>query len=313
MVLGHLYAFWDREWSGPGLREATGVAQAVVSRELARLGDCGLIRRRRVGNTLLVQADPTTPMFDPLRRVLMLAYGPIPTLSALLVNRHEIEQAVIVGAWAHRWQGTPGQWPDAIDVVVVIDAELFDLTELAVEAEQRLGIPVNVIPVSSERWDAPDAEPWVEQARCGPTVPLDLPERPVVTCAHEDAPTDSLLALAGRIGAAKQHDERLRLLIAFLDSSASGPVDIDIEPAATGRPEWDAALAAAAELVARHRGSITPVWAGSSSRFLKRWWFPVEDALGRLPTGLAVYAFAHSPGPFAARGIMLDAETLASV
>lgn len=85
------------------------------------------------------------------------------------------------------------------------------------------------------------------------------------------------------------------------------------EPERTGDPRFDAVIAAVCERAARRAGVATPGWTAAPSRFLEVWWFPVEDVVGRLPTGLACYAFASSPPEFAARGIFIDPATLESV
>lgn len=83
-----------------------------------------------------------------------------------------------------------------------------------------------------------------------------------------------------------------------------------LEPATTGSPRWDALLAAAVEHATARIGVGPPSWTAAPSKFLDRWWFPVEDMIGRLPTRLAAYLLANAPGEFAARGVFVDRASL---
>lgn len=172
LVLGHLMVWADREWSSPEIVAATGVSQASVSRELSRLSDSGIILRRMVGRTLLVQTDLTTPVFEPLRALMMLSYGPVPVLTELLSGVEGVEEAHIVGSWAHRLAGVPGHWPHDVDVAVIGTVHDFDLTHLLVEAEQTLGLPVQATVVTREKWEGDGG--FVADVRNKPMVALDL-------------------------------------------------------------------------------------------------------------------------------------------
>lgn len=111
-------------------------------------------------------------------------------------------------------------------------------------------------------------------------------------------------------------DGALRAVIELLDGllrSADPSDDLRREPDTTGTPEWDAAIAAACERAARLTGVAVPGWTAAPSRFLNRFWVPVEDILGRPSPGLAVLVLASSPPEFAIRGVLIDADSLASV
>jgi len=85
-----------------------------------------------------------------------------------------------------------------------------------------------------------------------------------------------------------------------------------VEPDPVNR-RWDALLAAVAEYASHRFGFAVPGWASAPGRFLDRFWFVVEDVLGRPAPGLAALAFVRAPAAFANRGVFLDAETLVSV
>lgn len=119
-------------------------------------------------------------------------------------------------------------------------------------------------------------------------------------------------ALDGHGGA----DAAMRSVIQLFDDLLTTPdpaVALATEPATTGSPQWDAAVAAACERAARLRGIEVPGWTAAPSRFLRRWWAPIEDVLGRPAPGLVCLALASSPPEFAVRGVLIDRDTLASV
>jgi transcriptional regulator with XRE-family HTH domain len=130
-----------------------------------------------------------------------------------------------------------------------------------------------------------------------------------------DGPTLAAVAPAIRADAP---EDSLRLAIQFLDDVAG--VDpalrsrtIRDEPEPTDSARWDAFLAAVAEYVAYLHGLRVPGWTAAPSRTLTRFWFVIEDILGRPANGLAANAFVTAPAQFASRGIFLDRNTLVSV
>ena len=113
-------------------------------------------------------------------------------------------------------------------------------------------------------------------------------------------------------------EEALRIAIQFIDDVAALPAAlrpqaIRDEPEPTGSRRWDAFLAAVAEYVAYRHDLRVPGWTAAPSRTLTRFWFVIEDILGRPAPGLAANAFVTSPAQFASRGIFLDRLTLVSV
>lgn len=80
----------------------------------------------------------------------------------------------------------------------------------------------------------------------------------------------------------------------------------DVAPALTGSAVRDALVAAAVAHLARIRGVPVPRWTHEESRALPRFWHPGPDAF-------FAYALAHSPAEFAARGILVERDSLVSV
>ncbi len=112
--------------------------------------------------------------------------------------------------------------------------------------------------------------------------------------------------------------EALRHVIQFLDDVAALDDDavrqaIRDEPDTVGDRRWDALLAGIAEYASRRAGIPVPGWASAPGRFLRRFWFVIEDILGRPVPGLAVAAFTSAPPELAGRGVFLDRSSLVSV
>jgi transcriptional regulator with XRE-family HTH domain len=136
--------------------------------------------------------------------------------------------------------------------------------------------------------------------------------------AHAAASLDRTAAAVRASLAVSGTGEALRQVIQFLDDVAALDDDavrqsIRAEPNTVGDPRWDALLAGIAEYVSRRAGIPVPGWASAPGRFLPRFWFVVEDILGRPAPGLAVAAFISAPPELAGRGVFLDRTSLVSV
>jgi hypothetical protein len=78
------------------------------------------------------------------------------------------------------------------------------------------------------------------------------------------------------------------------------------DPGVTGSPVVDALVAAASETVALRIGQDSPAWTSDPARFLDHFWYPG-------PPSLFAWALAHAPAPFQIRGVLIEADSLASV
>lgn len=112
--------------------------------------------------------------------------------------------------------------------------------------------------------------------------------------------------------------QALRHVIQFLDdvqrlAAAMRPQAVADEPATVASPQWDALLAGIAEYAGLRFGFPVPGWTAAPSRFLHRFWFVIEDVMGRPMPGLAALAFVKSPSPLASRGVFLDGDSLVSI
>jgi predicted nucleotidyltransferase len=113
---------------------------ASVHREVERAERAGLVRSRRVGNSRLVSANPDSPYHEPLRQLLVMAFGPPELLRAALDGLAGITAAYLFGSWAARWQGEEGPRPPAdIDLLVLGDPDRDQVYAAVNEVSTELG------------------------------------------------------------------------------------------------------------------------------------------------------------------------------
>jgi hypothetical protein len=102
--------------------------------------------------------------------------------------------------------------------------------------------------------------------------------------------------------AASSEESYVRVVADWL---AHGEVAPD-EPALTGRPVVDALVAAGTAHLARLNEAEAPAWTQDPARILPSFWHPGSDRF-------FAYSLAHAPAEFAARGILVEQDSLVSV
>jgi DNA-binding transcriptional ArsR family regulator len=177
-ILAWVYLHPEEEWSVTELAQRFGVSQSTVSREADRLVEGELIIERRRGPLRLLRAAVDGPLAPALTDLLMLTYGPLPVLGELLAGLAGVEEALIYGSWAARYQGEPGPPPNDIDVLVIGDPDEDQLYDAARAAQQRLGREVNAHRISPRTWRTRDSDPFLDSVRSRPRVSIDLTRSP---------------------------------------------------------------------------------------------------------------------------------------
>jgi DNA-binding transcriptional ArsR family regulator len=158
----------DTEYSMSELSRRLSLPLTTAQREVNRLSKAGLITERRVGQTRVVRANPSSRYTRPLTELLTLAFGPH------VVIREEFSDIpadgiAIYGSWAARYHGITGPPPADVDVLVVGEPSRADIYDAAERAEQRVGFPVNVTLCSPARWAAA-SDALIQQIRSVPLV-----------------------------------------------------------------------------------------------------------------------------------------------
>lgn len=143
----------------------------TVAREVSRLEDAGLLVTSRVGRTRLVSGNEVNPAMAPLHELVMIAFGPKQVITDEFEAVDGVEELVIFGSWAARYQGESGPPPGDVDVLVVGQLDRDDVYEAAQRAQARLGREVNTVLVSPARWKEA-AEPFLQEIQRRPKLVL---------------------------------------------------------------------------------------------------------------------------------------------
>ena len=164
-----------REYSMTELAQRFSAPLSTVHGEVKRLTEAGLLRRRNVGRSALVQANSGNRLVEPLAELLLLSWGPLQVIADEFAELDGAERVLIFGSWAARYLQRPGPPPHDLDVLVVGRPTRGSVYDAADRAQQRLGMPVNPVIRSAEAWgDA--ADPLIQQIQSGPTVTVLVPD-----------------------------------------------------------------------------------------------------------------------------------------
>jgi predicted nucleotidyltransferase len=147
-------------------RAATSLPTA--GREVGRAEQAGIVTTERRGNTRLVRAVTSHPLYRPLAQVVLATWGAPVVIAEELGPIPQIDRVMIFGSWAARWHGQPGPAPNDIDVLVVGSPDRDLLEDAAQRAEERLHFPVQVTVRRPEQFSDAD-DPFLAQLRRGPT------------------------------------------------------------------------------------------------------------------------------------------------
>lgn len=173
-LLARLFVHPRRTWVLKDLAAAASVSLPTATREVSRMVVAGLVAEARVGRTRQVSANSDSPLFEPLQRLMLLTYGPVPVLEEELGGVEGVERAFIYGSWAARHEGVEGSAPNDIDVLAVGNPDPDQLYDAAERAELRLGRPVSIRRVSRTSWDGESTDPFVRNVRSSPRVHLQV-------------------------------------------------------------------------------------------------------------------------------------------
>ena len=137
--------------------------------------EAGLLRRRNVGRSAMVQANPNNRLVEPLAEVLFLSWGPLQVVADEFSSLDGAERVLIFGSWAARYLQRPGPPPGDVDVLVVGGPARESVYDAADRAERRLGMPVNPVIRAADAWrDAVD--PLIQQIQSGPFAVVLVPD-----------------------------------------------------------------------------------------------------------------------------------------
>jgi predicted nucleotidyltransferase len=136
----------EKWWFLSELAQFLGTSPSSLQRELKALVAGGILATRREGTRAYFKADTRSPVFPELRGLIDKTTGVVPTLQAILrpLDRR-IDCAFVYGSVARSEEHAASD----IDLLVVGNVGLADLTPALRKAEARLGREVNVTSYSA--------------------------------------------------------------------------------------------------------------------------------------------------------------------
>ena len=163
------------EYSLTELAERFHAPLSTVHGEVKRLTDSGLLRRRDVGRSAMVRANPDNRLVKPLTELLLLSWGPLQVVAEEFAGLQGAGQVLIFGSWAARYHERPGKPPHDVDVLVVGRPSREDVYAAADQAQQLLGMPVNPVIRTEDAWRLA-SDPLVQQIQSSPVVEVLVPD-----------------------------------------------------------------------------------------------------------------------------------------
>ncbi len=165
-----------RSWTIDELSDRTGHPYPTVATEVRRLQEAELVRIDTVGRTKLLSANEPNPYFRPLSQLVLMAFGPPLVISEEFGTVRKVEQLMIYGSWAARYEGEAGPVPNDIDLLVIGRPDRDDVYEAARRAQRRLGREVNVTLRTRDAWDQA-SDGFTRQVRSAPILEVRHPQR----------------------------------------------------------------------------------------------------------------------------------------
>jgi uncharacterized protein len=148
-VLGRLILHPDRSYSLSDLIRAAGGGRGGTQKIVETLHSAGIVTDGRVGNQRLFTVNTAHPLYPELRSMGLKTFGLADRLrDALHPVAERIERAFVFGSMA---SGTERATSD-IDLLVVGDVDLFEISPLLTEAEKDLGRPIHLSLVGPDEW-----------------------------------------------------------------------------------------------------------------------------------------------------------------
>jgi len=148
-VLEPLLLHPERSYSLSDLIRAAGGGRGGTQKVVETLRRAGIVNDRRAGNQRLFTINTAHPLYPELRSLGMKTFGLAERLrEALRPASDRIETAFVFGSMA---TGTAGPTSD-IDLVVIGDVDLFEISGPLAEAEKDLGRPIHLSLVDAGQW-----------------------------------------------------------------------------------------------------------------------------------------------------------------
>lgn len=167
-LLAAVLAHPNKDFGTLELLSRMGSSRSAGSTVLKRWLKCGLLTERRVGNQRRMAVNPNFLLYDELRRIVLKTVGLTEPLAAALTPiAGLLSEAFVFGSVA---AGTDTSESD-IDLAIVGNVDLFDVSPLLDSAERELGRHVHVNVYRDHEWSAAD-DAVLESIKNGPRMDL---------------------------------------------------------------------------------------------------------------------------------------------
>ena len=127
-------------WYMSDLAKHLNVMPSSLQRELASLVEAGILKKRQDGNRIYYQPDPQCPILPELRGLLVKTSGIADILKAMLQPFWERTDFVFIYGSIARDEETSSS---DVDLMLIGDLRLMELSPALREAEKQLGRPIN--------------------------------------------------------------------------------------------------------------------------------------------------------------------------
>jgi len=128
--------------------QMTGLRLVRAQRALHALATIGVLRAEREGNRVYYSPDPSCPILDELRAIVLKTAGLADIIRGALSQVAGIRLAFIYGSMA---SGTADAKSD-VDVLIVADAPFADISAALLPAQKRLGREITPTVYSQEEF-----------------------------------------------------------------------------------------------------------------------------------------------------------------
>jgi predicted nucleotidyltransferase len=148
-ILAAAYGQPEKWWFMSELAAFIQTTPSSLQRELASLVESGILRQKRDGNRLYVQAETDSPIFAPLRELVTQTLGiPQKLKESLLPLAKKIDCAFIYGSVARREEHSLSD----IDLIIIGSVGLAEISPLMRELERRFHREINATCYSAEEF-----------------------------------------------------------------------------------------------------------------------------------------------------------------
>ena len=152
------------------LARATGISVSTVAREISRLELSGIVSVEMIGRAKRATPNWASPLARPLQMLLTQTCGPLSELRSLY-SVAGVRDVWLFGSWAQRYQGTPGPYPNDVDVAVVGDGvDLLAVHSVCAHVTRTLAnlaggpaLEINPVIFPTNTWDHPEPDSLAER------------------------------------------------------------------------------------------------------------------------------------------------------